>query len=586
MGFWERIKSRLPFRKKEPPTIVSPRKEEVPAPTQKPTPISVKPSEVTAPSKISKDVVVITPTSKISGRGKVTRTVEPVKPIPTTEIKAKELFRTTQETKAAPKGSFSILAPFTEMGRTSAYIDQQVGKGIKKIGIKDRPAPTWLQPFSVGRIAPFLVASPLLATSTTGLQTIKATTAVRSFDTRTILGTKKGITATKTEGAAISKTTIEGMKVKQFTLAKTQSMELSRKTMGITKTISTGKAEVLVPKGTLITKPVVAEKYISLSKTLEKPSSQRMVRGISLIKTKLTGVGKLTTKGLTMKPVKGADITKGIYEVGSKPLSKTDLAVFRKTGFRQYGADVEGAGILKIQMKAPTTAWESFKGMLKGKAGQLTTVQQVQVPISQISRGQIIPKTSTTGATLSQIGIKPTSFTYTAGTYGLRPTSLITFGGAATQITRPVTAQRTIPIIRTASIQIPKTEIVQITKQTPITVVIQGRGQVTRLTSGTAQIVAPITKTTLVPITRTTPSMATPISPRFMPPIALPPFTITPRGFGFGLKKGPSLIKPQRVAYQPSLKAMIFGIKAYSIPKSFMTGITTRPIIYKKRKKK
>jgi hypothetical protein len=334
---------------------------------------------------------------------------------------------------------------------------------------------------------------------------------------------------------------------------------------------------------------VVAERYGFIAKTMEKPLSKGVVSGVSKIKTQQVGIGELTTKGLGIKPVTGGEMKVGKYIVGSKPLSTSKEAIFRKTGFQEFKGTSEGAGVLKIvkpQTSSLAGVKDSFIKVFKSKSGQATLTRQISLPKPDQTFKLGASTTSSSSAVFSQIGLPSKASTYIAGTYGLRPVSAITGAGVfSKQIQTPVSRISSVPMIgqasRVGTAQIPRT--VPITEQIPRTVpeLVPRTGSITRTTPRTVTI-----PETITPQPRASPP-STPPTGRQVPRGGFIPinFNLPSLGFGYTLKGG-YMMKPQKTKYQASLTGIMRGIRSPSIPRSAITGLGIRPMVTKRRKRK
>jgi len=500
------------------------------------------------------------------------------------DIKFSDLFRLSSDTKTAKQGQFSILAPFTESKRTTAYIDQQVDKGTNKVfgnaGSKYNPvskpskimsavSPLLTKQVSVGNLAFFSGFSPLMSTSISGTKTITAKTKVITGESRNLIGTKKGITSSETEGTAILRTDISGFK-KDFKIARTNSGE---------KSFTKGSDTITISRGTGSTfsnnKDVEGYSFKAVSKET-KTGIKGVVYGKSIVQS---------------KNLQTSEITSGRYNTGSRPLKnsvKIESIEFKETRFSSVDSSSKGSGILKINTNLPKNV-ESFKIFPAGKKAQFTTYQQITKPIQPSSSSGGLSATGISSQFFSQIGIKQGSSTYTAGTYGLRsPLITSSFGTFSSQFRTP-SPQSSIPTISSASapktslISIPSTATIPKTENIPKTITLSKTGQ--RGSSRTQNPPITIPKTTLVqqPVSKTP---STPQRPILRTPMILPPFSFSPNiGFGKTYKMG-YMMKPQKTMRTPSLTAIGLNIKS---PKTFRfekTGIGIRPMISGKRKKK
>jgi len=320
------------------------------------------------------------------------------------------------------------------------------------------------------------------------------------------------------------------------------------------------------------------------------------------VQTPYSGTAAIKEIGTVEYP--GGEVTtyKGAGKVSAKgfeaiTVSETDL----KIGDISYGKGTVTSltkidGKILSSIKDIGLITQGGKGIVISSPASITLVEKLPLIIKPIEKGfSFWPK-----GTKAQISL------------GLQTTPVITAietGKISFAFGQNVPASYSgfspslalIPLLgigKVTSILAPKLTTTQksvIESRTAITITPQIAHQITPQRIRTAQMTAQITTLITVPVITPTimPAIISPpitLTPAFAPPfMVFPPFYPNIRQLGFGEAMGmKSIIKKQSKAYQPSLRALIFNIKAPKIPRLSYTGIGIRPIItgIKRRKRK
>jgi len=394
----------------------------------------------------------------------------------------------------------------------------------------------------------FATFSPLMATSTTGLQEIKANTRVVSTEERTVTGMKGEAITSETKGTAILRTDVGGFKV-DFKAGKISSGEQSIMQGENTLTLSRGTGTIYGKGGK--TESAFSFKGITKEKTIEGLNDVTL--GKSIVKTTDIQTGKSTTGG---------------FYVGSRPIG--DTGVFRETAFKSVDSSISGKGLLKINYG--TELQDTGFSIIKGAGSQGS--KQITSSIS---------KQTTTQQVFSQLGFQQGS--KTVATFGTRPLAVVQ-SLSLVNIQTPKTTTSQAFSLKTISntAQSQKTTPFFTTIQTPTLSTRQG--SVSRSQQATAQTTTQITVPQLIPIQQATAQRTGSVAPAFQMPTILPNLlpAITFPSLQFANEYGPRRKKGKQLTKRtPSLYAVLNNITSSKGSKLDITGLGTRAIIRRKR---